>query len=136
MRLISLVIIGFLLTGCMQNPVRESNIDLSGKQGVLVSASHQSLQTFLYFTKGVKISFSENNSVAVPWGKATFINLEEGKHEFSIWFDYLGKSGQYNGCLVVDSNQVTKIRYKTPLVVAQKGIVSVETPSQLTCKQI
>lgn len=123
----------FLLVGCMQNPIKESNIDLTEKQGVLLSASHQTFQTFLYFTKGATISFGGNKEVVSPWGKPVFINLNAGEHNFSIWYDYLGKSGVYNGCLVVSGDQVTKLRYKTPLVVSQKGIVSVESPNGLGC---
>jgi hypothetical protein len=62
---------------------------------------------------------------AVPWG-THFYELEPGRHNIRIGFRYmLGKNmGESQIDVDVSSGQVTKILYRSPLVVFSPGTIS------------
>jgi hypothetical protein len=114
------------LSGCGHMDIKVDAGQYEGKTGVLVAASHLKEQTFLYLVSGVNISFDEKSAVVAPWGRATFIEMNEGKYNYKIWFNYMGaKTGSVQGCVRIRRNSIILLSYKAPFTMLESGNVQV-----------
>jgi len=102
------------LAGCGYMNIPVSSSSYIKKQGAVFTSSHRKEQTFLYLVDGARISIDGEPEIAVPWGVPTFINLNEGKHSYKIWYNYLNmEMGEASGCIYIHRNSTVLVGYQT-----------------------
>lgn len=114
------------LSACGYMTINVDSSAYEGRTGIVVTASHLKEQTFLYLNQGVQISFSDSKTLVVPWGESKFIELVPGSHNYKIWFNYSGKSGFAQDCIIVSAGHTFLLEYKTPFTVGQGGKVQMK----------
>ena len=116
-----------ILTGCGHMNVHVDSSSYMEKQRVVVTSSHRKEQTFLYLTDGARIKIDGEDEEIIPWGTSKFIELDKGRHTYSLWFNYMGgKRGSKSGCLNIAEKSTVLIEYKTPYMLPSSGNVEVK----------
>lgn len=130
-----LLLLPLLAAGCgdhMIIPVDPTQF--AEKQGVVVTSSHIKTQTLLP-KEGAQVSIDNKTNITIPWGDSRFIELNEGEHSYSIWFNYIGeKAGVNSGCFTVSNKSTILLEYKTPLLVTSNGYVHISALTGNTYK--
>jgi len=133
----TLTLIFFLLSACMilwvVYSIRNFNYDsievlnqVNIKQGVVLLLEYNTMK---YLSWDVKPSVVINNRVFQrKWG-AHEIDLDPGEYIVEIYFSYMGiaQCGKKSISFELKNNEVKRIEYKAPLIVSDKGKISIKT---------
>ena len=98
------------------------------RTGVYVSGDHYKMQWILYFTEGLTVAYGQGETSqrkVIPWRDVEFIELEPGKHDFDLYFQYGGKAGKVQACVRLNEGDLVHLKYDAPFIVLNDGDIEV-----------
>ena len=133
----TLTLIFFLLSTCMilwvVYSIKNFNYDsievlnqINIKQGLVLLLEYNTMK---YLSWDVKPRVVINNLVFQrKWG-AHEIDLDPGEYVVEIYFSYMGitQCGKKSISFELKNNEVKRIEYRAPLIVSDKGKISIKT---------
>lgn len=123
MKYISLLL-SIVLGGCGHISIPVDSGSYQDKTGIVVTASHLKEQTFLYLNDGLQVMLNDSDPELIPWGEFIFIEREAGFQRIRAWYNYTGKSGEVNDCVILTDGGVLLLEYQAPFTSLQDGKIA------------